>query len=408
MLLKQAFSAPHISLRRSCAAWLLCAVFCGTEVCTAQKKPAPKAEPDVLVLVNGDTLHGKFVRSVSNKVTFHTDALGNITVPWKKIRELHTVGSYAVLKSKTEMHSKMRQGAVPAGTLDMTNQTITLQPPQAPAVPPIPVKQAQYVVSSATLAREATRRTGVFSGWSGAATAGATMVAATQKQYTFSGGISLVRAEPSVTWLARRNRTAVNFSASFGKITQPAYLDTTTNTMVPAQVTKTAIYHADAERDQYFSTRFFALVQTAFDHNFSQNLDLQQIYGGGIGWTAIKTPSQEADLKATTQYAKQVFLSGAPGSNQNLVGSTFSANYALNLPLLSYSQSLAFIPAYNNPHAYSLSEVNTLAFPAYKNLSFSIGTQDSYLNNPPVSLPPTQRNSFQFTMGITFAIKPRY
>ena len=51
---------------------------------------------------------------------------------------------------------------------------------------------------------------------------------------------------------------------------------------------------------------------------------------------------------------------------------------------------------------------NTLAFPAYKNLSFSLGTLDSYLNDTPSSEPPTKHNSFQFTMGITYAIKSKY
>jgi len=33
---------------------------------------------------------------------------------------------------------------------------------------------------------------------------------------------------------------------------------------------------------------------------------------------------------------------------------------------------------------------------------------DSYLNFPPAAIPPTKRNSFQFTMGLTYAIKSRY
>jgi len=71
-------------------------------------------------------------------------------------------------------------------------------------------------------------------------------------------------------------------------------------------------------------------------------------------------------------------------------------------------QGVSFIPAYNNMRAYSAMENNTFAFPAYKRLSFSLGTMDSYLNNPPASLPPTKRNSFQFTMGLTYAIKSAY
>ncbi len=176
---------------------------------------------------------------------------------------------------------------------------------------------------------------------------------------------------------------------------------------MPAVVTKSAIYHADAERDQYFAPRFFALAQTAFDHHYGQDLDLQQIYGGGFGWTFLKTPHQEADLKATIQYEKQQFISDS-SANQNLIGSTISAAYVLRHKLVTYSQSVAFIPAFNNPHAYSANETNTFAFPAFKNFSFSLGTLDSYLNNPPATLPPTKRNSFQFTMGLSYAIKSKY
>ena len=49
-----------------------------------------------------------------------------------------------------------------------------------------------------------------------------------------------------------------------------------------------------------------------------------------------------------------------------------------------------------------------LRFLPTKALSFSVGTLDSYLNDPPASLPPTKRNSFQFTMGLTYAIKSKY
>ena len=149
-----------------------------------------------------------------------------------------------------------------------------------------------------------------------------------------------------------------------------------------------------------------------------QNLDLQQIYGGGIGWTVIKTPKQELDLKGTIQYEKQQFL-GTPATaanpnpppvspSMNLVGSTFSVDYSRHMKLFTYMQSLAFIPSYNNSRAYSATEMNTFTFPVYKNLGFTLGTLDSYLNDTPVSEPPTKPNSFQFTMGLTYVIKSNY
>ena len=271
---------------------------------------------------------------------------------------------------------------------------------------PFPSRMRSIIVDQPTLDKQMNHEPGFFSGWNGAATAGATLVTATQNQYTVSGGIGLVRAVPTVSWINPRNRTSADFTGSYGKITQPAYLDA--GVLVPATVTKSAIYHIDAERDEYLSSRFFALGQAAFDHNFAQDLQLQQIYGGGLGWTAFKTPKQEGDLKATVQYEKQSFISGSSGSNQNLIGSTFAATYLLHLKLVTLTQGLSFIPAYNTPRDYSANETDTFAFPAYKNFSFSMGTIDTYLNDSPVTLPPTKRNSFQFTMGLTYAIKSKY
>ncbi|MGC1460867.1 MAG: DUF481 domain-containing protein [Terracidiphilus sp.] len=388
----------------------LTAALCTSVCCSAQTnstpKPAANPEPDVLVLSNGDTLHGKFVSEMAGKVTFHSDPLGDVSLGWDKIKELHTSQKFAVINDKVKVRGKKEARQIPTGTLEVANQAVTVHPENAAAGAPIPVKSAQYIMDPAELDKQVNHEPGFFSGWNGAATAGATLVAATQNQYTVSGGIGLVRVVPTVSWLNPRDRTSVDFTGSFGKITQPAY--TTGTATVAAVVTKSAIYHADAERDEYFSPRFFALGQTAFDHNFAQDLDLQQIYGGGFGWTALKTPKQEADLKGTIQYEKQQFITGASSGNQNLIGSTFSASYLLHLKLFTYTQGVSFIPAYNNPRAYSANETNTFAFPAYKRLSFSLGTLDSYLNGPPVSLPPTRRNSFQFTMGLSYAFKSNY
>jgi hypothetical protein len=374
---------------------------------TSLPRALAQAAPDALVLSNGDTLHGKLVKEADGKITFHSDALGDISIGWDKIKELHANGNYAVLQNNAKIRTKKSEAQLPAVALEVTNNTFAMHPENAQATTPIPVGNAEYILDKATIDKEINHHPGFATGWNGAATAGATIVTATQHQYTFSGGIGLVRTVPTVSWLLPRNRTSLDFTGSFGKITEPAYRDPTTALIVPAIVTKSAIYHADAERDEYFAPRIFGLGQIAFDHNFSQNLDLQQIYGGGIGWTFLKDPKQEADLKATVQYEKQQFITGS-SANQNLIGSTFSASYVLHQKFVTYTQGIAYIPAYNNFHAYSANETNELAFPAWKSFSFSVGTLDSYLNDPAAALPPVKRNSFQFTMGLTYAIKSKY
>lgn len=375
----------------------------------AQDKAAANSAPDVLVLTNGDTIHGKFINEIAGKITFHTAAFGDLTIGWDKVKEIHTGEPFAVFNDQDKQRSRAAARNLPKGNLDVTDGSVTLHPENAPPTPGIPEKHAQYIMDAATLDKQINHEPGFMQAWDGAATAGATLVTATQNQYTVSGGVGLVRSVPTAAWLDPRNRTSLDFTGSFGKITEPGYTNPGPPPVAVAPVTtKTAIYHADAERDQYLSRKLFALAQVAFDHNFAQNLALQQIYGGGLGFTAMKNPRQELDLKGTLQYEKQQFITGAPGANQNLIGSTFSASYELKTRLFAYTQGVAYIPAYNNVHAWSADETNSLAFPTYKNLSFSVGTLDSYLNDPPISLPPTKRNSFQFTMGITYAIKSRY
>jgi hypothetical protein len=383
---------------------LLAVVLTVTLTCVAQTKPA--ADPDVLVLKNGDTLHGKFVSSLGGKVNFHSDPLGDISVAWENIKELHTAGNFAVLDNTVKLRGKKHAHQIPIGKLEVADQAVTVHPESGPSPAPIPTKNAGYIVDQPTLDKEIYHHPSLAAGWNGGATAGATLVQATQNQYSFSGALALVRVVPTVDWLDPRNRTTVGFTGSYGKITEPAYH--VGDVLVPAVVTKSSIFHGEAERDEYFSPRFYVLGQLAYDHNFAQNLQLQQIYGGGIGWTVLKTDNQEADLKGTVQYERQAFIDGTSSNNENLIGSTFSASYLLHMKLLTYTQGVAYIPAYNNPRAYSVNETNTLTFPTYKNLGFTLGTLDSYLNNPPASEPPTKRNSFQFTMGFTYAIKSKY
>lgn len=373
----------------------------------AAKKTEAQPAPDTLVFTNGDRLSGKLLRAVGGEVVFNSEIVGDVTVKWSKIKELHTGTRLAVLGKSVVMRHGQLSATIPEGTLAVADQLITVHPESGAAIPPIPVKNAAYIVDETTLRKQIAGHPGALAGWNGVITAGATIVQATQDQYTFSGAIGLTRTAPTVSWLDTHNRTSVDFSGSFGKIIQPAY--SSDGIMTPASSSKSSIYHADAERDEYFSPRFYALAQTAFDHNFAQALDLQQIYGAGIGWTAIKRPNEELDVKSTLQYEGQAFLQATPGVDQNLIGSTLDSTWAAKLPhKVQFKQQVTWIPAYNNTYAYSAGETNSLIMPFFRNLAFSVGSIDSYLNDPPPATPPTRRNSFQFTTGLTYAIKSKY
>src|SRR5579863_3503712 len=115
---------------------------------------AQDAGPDVLVLSNGDTLHGKFVSEIGGKVTFHSDPLGDVTLEWSKIKELHTAGSFAVIDKKVKIRGKKSSMSIPTGTIEVTNQSLTLHT-DSPAPPaPVPVADAAFIMDKATLDKQ--------------------------------------------------------------------------------------------------------------------------------------------------------------------------------------------------------------------------------------------------------------
>jgi hypothetical protein len=279
--------------------------------------------------------------------------------------------------------------AIPEGKIAVADQKITVTP-DAGQPKTIPVGDADHLVERATFENEVQHNPRFLADWGGGITAGATLVQATQQTRSFNTAINLVRLVPDVDWLRRRNRTIVDFSAVYGTLRQPA-----------TPLVKTEIFHGDIERDEYVSDSVFAFGEATFDHNFSQGLDLQETFGGGLGWSAFKRANQSLDLKAGITYERQSFA--AASDTQDLIGSTFEEDYTRGLRRgIKFSQQLIASPAWNNSSALSATANALLSIPVYKRLNFSLGTIDNYLHDPP---PGFKKNSFQATMGLTYALR---
>ncbi len=364
----------------------------------AQSKPspAPKPAPDTIIFTNGDQLSGTLERSVGNSITFKSDMAGEITVSLDKVKELHSAGSFAVLRKDVR---PSRSTVVP-GTLTYADSKLTVAPATAPPEV-VPEKQIGYIIDQSTYDMELEKKPGPLYGWHGAVNGGATIVRSTDNGSTYTAGITLNRAIPAVPYLPARNRTTFNLQETYGKLTQPTIPQT--NPPTAASIAITSIFHSDAERDEYFSPRFYSLAQTSFDHNYSQGLSLQQVYGGGVGWTAIKAAKQELDVKTTLQYEKQAYFASSGTPNQNLIGSTLSENYHRNLPRkLLFTEALSVLPAFNQPSAYSANGSVGLAMPVFKRLSLTLTTTDNFLNDPAFGY---KKNSFQFVTAVSYTLK---
>lgn len=370
----------------------------GTALLAAQVTPTATSTGDVLVFVNGDRLTGKLLRGVNDTVVFHSDMTGDLTVPLSKVKELHTSGEFAVLRHGAPVKESQ---ALEPQQIAVTSEGVVMSPGEH-AQPAIPIADVAYIVDGEAYRKDLTRHAGALDGWNGTVNLGTTFVQSTQHGGTLSVGGALVRQIPVLSYFRARNKTTVNVQETYGTLSTPELPNPdSTLPATPASSVKTSIFHADAERDEYFSKRAFALVDTGFDHNYSQGLQLQQVYGAGVGFTPFTTPVQQLDLKADVHYQKQKFLTAA--SNQNLIASTFSEAYRRALPRkFTLTQAFSFLPAWNNLNAYSGHAQLGLTLPLLKRLSVNVNGTDDYLNNPAVGY---HKNSLQFVTGLAYSVR---
>ncbi len=353
-----------------------------TLTAAAQTKPVP----DTLVFVNGEQLTGDLEKADGSGITFKSAMAGEITVKWANIKSVTSSKSFALIDKKIKLTRHDAVALAPQGAVVADAKDITIGGKQ------IPVADTNLVIPAADFDKAINHQPSFFHGWGGVATGGVSLVRATQDSTTFNGAITINRATPSVGWLPPRDNTILNYSQAYG---------TTSQTGTPT--VKTNIFHASAERDQYFTSRLFAFGTATFDHNFSQSLNLQQAYGGGVGIAVFHTAKTQFDVKGDVHYEEENFA--PPTASVNLFGSTFSESLGRHLPKgLMLTEFGSISPSWNITTDYSAHVNAALVFPVYKGFGFNLGGVDDYLNNAPVG---SKKNSTQFTTGITYTIKPK-
>jgi hypothetical protein len=148
-----------------------------------------------------------------------------------------------------------------------------------------------------------------------------------------------------------------------------------------------------------------------FDHSFSQGLDLQQTYGGGIGIVVFKRAKDELDFRASADYINQRYAGqtlpppqiSIPSRSVSLFGTTFGETYTRTFVHGIYlNQQAGITPTWNSLDDYSAFASAALTFPVYHRFGLTLGALDNFLNNPP---PNFKKNSFQLTVGATYSFQ---
>ncbi len=221
-----------------------CLLLASSLLPTTPIRAADTPQPDLLVFANGDHLTGKLDHVAGGSVFFASDNAGMVTVAWAKLKGLHTNRPFAVIKTGTEVHRKAANADIPVGTITVDGDTLTVTTSQGSQQ--IPVKDIAYLLDQPSFDKNVAHGQGLLQGITGSVSAGLSTVSSTQNSVSINTAVVLARAVPPVTWMPARQRTLLNFSNNYGRVSEP-------NT----PTVKTSILHGGIEEDDIFSPRFF-------------------------------------------------------------------------------------------------------------------------------------------------------
>jgi hypothetical protein len=380
--------------------WAVLAV-CGTP---AYAQTA-KAGVDTITLINGDQLTGKLGKVVYGTVSFHNDVLGDLSIPLTKIKAMHTAEAFAAGAKDQYLTKKNVAMKIPVGGIALEDDTLKIMLPKG-EVQSFPAKDIGFLLEEQAFQRELHNESDFLYGWYGTATLGATVVKATNSAQTYTGTVALVRAIPTIAGLPAGSKTILNLSGTYGLAKDPLIVSGD-DVFQTASVTKTDILHGDLEYDKFFTPMIFGLLNGSADHNFGNGLELQQSYGAGIGWAILRSPQNDLAVRAILQYEQQQFYNGITSGlgtpTVNLVSASIGETWSRTFPHnVKFNEYVTLNPTFNVVRAYSAVAGTSLLFPVYKNLNFSVSGTDNYLGDPPEGF---QRNTFQFTSGISYTLK---
>jgi len=204
---------------------------------------ATKSAKDMITFGNGDTLTGKVGKVVYGNMSFHSDELGDLTIPLTKIKAMHTTTAFAAGSTMERLTKKNVAEQVPVGKIALEDETLSVMVPQG-EVREFPVKDLRFMRDEAAYRRELHNESDFLYGWYGTATLGATVVESTNSAQTYTGKVALVRAIPTIAGLPAGSKTILNLSGTYGLAKNPVIVSGS-DVFQTASVTKTEILHGD-------------------------------------------------------------------------------------------------------------------------------------------------------------------
>lgn len=318
------------------------------------------ARAQVVEFTNGDRLTGKWVSVKGETIGFHSDTLGTVSIPAKKVKSLTLMQPVVVVLTNGKIISvKQARLAHGSWTIGSPGTERTIAPKDLREIMPAAAYQGIL----------AERTAKPWHGWKGAATFGYSLQRGDQQSHTLSLGLNAVRHQLGSSGLHDRWRTTYTFNMLFAKATSGG------------EQVKSNSLTTTLRQDYFFKPHNFLFVMGEVDHIQPQNLYLRQTYGGGYGRDLLSGKRIQMSLLAGATFANQKFTgTAAEQYGEALVGEQMGIQFNREIHL---DNAFNFYPNLSNRGQYRFDTTSTLRFKLNSWLNANMGVIDFYVSQIP-------------------------
>jgi hypothetical protein len=322
--------------------------------------PAWAADPDVVLLRNGDRIHGEIKSLQYGRLELSTTSMGTIYVEWDKVAGLTSRMFYEI---ELTDGSRYFGSLEPAGA-DMLGVTLEGQ------------------ITPLSLARVVRIRLIKSSFWDridGSINLGA--------NYTKSSGIG----QGSLSVSLRTRRRAFEFSSDFS----------TTITVQPDQPdqARTAF---NVSYLKLMRNRWFVPATGKLERNTDLGLDLRSSAGGGIGRYFVQTNRSLLGTAGGLLVNRENAVEGETTTNIEAFLSATYEFFTYDTPKTSLDMAFGLFPSLNVGGRYRTDFSLTLSREVVKDFTVGVTAYDSYDSKPPEGSLSTHDFGISLTIGWTF------
>ena len=341
------------------------------------------ARADVATLKNGDRVTGDLLMIKGGTLQLKTTNLGVVSIPMAQVATYSVEKPVAVIiKGQEPLYGTLK--LLPSGEWQVkvaNGQAQTI----AAAKPELIIPQADY--------EKVEQPPAVWQAWKGAANLGYSLQNGNQQTDTLTTSIAATRERLETPIFEPHWRTHFDFTTLFSHAEQKSLTPPHTITSTVTSRTLTA----DLRQDYLFSAANFLFVFGQANHVSTQDLYLQQTYGGGMGRDVVKNARTTFSVLGGLTYVQEKFFNGLnTRTAQILVGEALGDQFTKRLRLDHY---LHFYPDVIHGGQYRFDTSAVLSFKLTTKLLVNASVIDLYLSNPPTG----EKNNITFSTGIGYS-----